>query len=1587
MQKTSIRTTLTLAMALLAGQVHSSPSAYFQAVTNLNPAAYWPLNETAQPPAPFANSMIATNSGSAGTSANGYYGGWYQPNGNTWYLTNNVVQTNGITAPFDGDQALWCKFQAGQYVVVPRTKGGVVNSAVTIVPPMTLEVWVVPTTTVGNNAVIVSEGQCNVSYGGPNTNDSYYGGLGGPGWAGFALGQYQNYFYFNYYMTNAQSKANEVDSLHPTGGASSLITNTWNHVVCTFDGTTETMWVNGVSVKQVTHAKNAAGLTWAPDLTTPLMIGCGNDVTAGGGSGTVAYTGAVDEVAIYNQVLSQTSILNHYMAGYGTNASGASVNYATVVQGDSPALYYRLDDTQVMTNAGYPSANYPVATNYGTLGSSANGAYQPGTTPGVAGPSYTGFGSGTAAAFNGFFGAVDVGGSNLPAALNPVGTAPLTIVSWFQGNPADAPARYQDIVGHGNNSYRLALGTTAGENRFNPGATNGPELQFVSVADMVTNAAAKNDGNWHMAVGVTDGTNAYMYLDGVLSKSTNSITGISIVGSNIDLLLGGDPQNSIASANAGGTDRTFDGQIAHVAIWTNALTVDQIQSLYNVAGVPPSISIQPVGATNNQGAAVSIPAMVGGSQPITYQWYTNGTAVAGQTNQALTFASVTTNAIGNYYLIANSAYGSATSAVVQLFIYGLPTLLAQSQGNLDIFAGSRPVLSVSAVGAPPISYQWLSNNVPVASATNNSYTVVNAANNATYTCSVTNIDGGITAGPFTLTVLPDPTAPYPVTILSDHPIAFFRLDESSGTSAYDYVGGNNGTYTPNVQLNFVPSYDVKTDPTEGNAPGFGILATNNGYVGSVPTNISFSAPTNVNGEFSVECWVQEYPIKTDAGIISLGYGNGGEEFALDTGGADPNHYYRFYVRNAGGTSESAASGVTTYTDGAWHHLVGVCDETNGHVYLYIDGTNAATGTIPSKSGVLASTQSLAIGARQESQGSQYDNQFIGAIDEVALYNYALTPAQVQTHYLSSGIAPVITQLTPSPETTNVGSTATFTVAAQGTAPLYYMWYGPTNNLISTNTTLSLSNVQVSAQGQYTIVASNVYGTVTGSVSLQVVLGQPQISQDITPLTQTVPLYSGLSTVTYTVGVSGTAPFAYQWYQDGTKVLNATNSSYMFTALAGTNTYYVAITNSYTASQGGGVPATSSTATVIGLVEPQLNPTNYAYRVNISFPGFTGQPLTNFPALIMLSPSVAGFAYSQLATNGSDLRFTDASGTTMLPYEIDEWNNNGVSTIWVEIPLLNGTNIWAYWGNSSPTNVPPAPTNVWLNAGYQIVYHLKESALPFADSTGQFPATKGVAPAPTPGVVGHGGAFDGLADYLSPGPVTLSNQFTTYAWVYLLPAANDIKTIWANQVGGYGANGFTWFVDTYQTADRINHFDSGNGAGSGQDPTGSTGVSPSQWHFMAATWDLQNQKVTTYLDGALNGSGTAVGSLGLTNSINLGAFLNPTYYWDGDMDEARIQYGVASTNWLTATYLNMAQGSYVSYSAVNLQPVLTIITSTNGYTLSWPANDGVFTLEATTNLTPPASWSAVTPGPVITNGVYQETVQPLSGSHFYRLQSQ
>lgn len=1491
-----------LALAL-APAAPASAQTYSNAVMALKPAAYWPLNETTAPSP--SGEYIATNSGTLGAAGNGYYETWWT-NDSTGVLTNmnSIVHVPGAIAG-DSDTALQ---QGGiaQYVVIPRATNGVVNSAVTLNPPFSIEFWFYPTNAAaGKLKPILAEGFNNVQ----ETNLNYNTTMNGT-----ALGMYSGFLYFNTF--NAAGTKTEID----TG---TLVLNQWHHVVATFDGTTESLYLDGALVKSKSPPVDALGNRYAVDNVSPLIIGGGNELGLSGGA-NVFFGGALDEVAIYNTALTSDQVTNHFETG--TNAT-PTTPYTQVVSADAPSIYLRLDEPAF---TGVSATNDPVAANVGALGTAANGYYLPGSTPGIPGPGYSGFGPGSSAvAFNGFNSAVDVGAGALPQELNPTNGQPMTVTTWFKGNPADCVGRFQVMVGHTDSSWRLTLDTAAGP-RFNPG--NGKELQFANVQAQLADGLYVNDGGWHFLAGVSDGTNESLYVDGMLVQ-TNGPAGIVTNGSMKDVILGGDAQYLAPAASGGG--RWFDGSLAQVAFFTNALSSADIQGLYSIAGVPLTIPIQPQSITNNAGTAATVTASVHGSAPF-YQWYSTNinsgvvTLLNGQTNASLVFNPATTNDSGFYFVIATNSVNAVTSSVAGVTIVGAPVVLRQTPSDVHVFVGTTPTLHLSVLGDSP-AYQWLSNNAAIPNATNASYTLTSSdtstAGGFTYACAVTNGFGAITDS-FSVAVLPDPTAPYPSAVLASAPIDYFRLNESpdngagnDGTTAYDSAGANNAVYT-NALIG-QPGYSPVSDPG-GLAAEFGDFPPNNDYAGNVPPYLNFGTPNGSNAEFSVEAWFTEYLYQNGGNcIVAIGYGNGGEQFVLDTG-AGSTGALRFFVRNAAGTVSSASSSYVPNNDGLWHHAVGVCDEAGGHVYLYMDGKLLATANITAGSGILSSSMPLSIGARESGNSTppNYDFQFIGAIDEVALYNRALSASEIANHYYASGIGPVLTQISPYNITTNLGSSVTFTVTAAGTQPLFYQWYDPGSQPIAnaTNASLTLTNVQLADQGQYTVTVTNLYNTASTNTSLIINQGPPVITGDLTPTNLVV--FAG-SQVTYTVAASGTPPFSYQWYLNGAAVSGATNSSYTFSALLGTNTYYVSITN----SQSAGSPTLSSTATVVGMPSVSLNPADFTDHLKITLSGYNrGETLRDFPVLVKLSTSIPGFNYAHFASaTGGDLRFTDAGGTHVIPHEIDQWNPNGESLIWVQIPSLSGTNdtIYAYWGNPADTTAP-AGTNVWVPQPWEgvpafaAVYHLKEGGFPFADSTGQNPANTGGATVQTNGFIGLGQAFNG-SSYLDAGTINLSNGFTVSAWVNLYSTDTSIQTVWANSIGGYSSSGFRLYVNSWNSnpGDGAVLLETGNGS-TGQQINSSAGAVPAgQWHLVSAVIDPSAGQSRLFVDGAMVASGATRNDMATNSDMHLGNFLDGAFPFNGKMDEARVREGTNSVNWLWASYMTVAQNSSLeSYGSVS-----------------------------------------------------------------------
>lgn len=1140
---------LSALVIMVLSLISARAQTYSNVLTSLNPAGYWPMHEVEAA----APGDIETNYGSLGLLGTGYYPD-YQVNSGAFLrqypgaLANDADPAVFFTGPAGGGTATNGLF-------VPHT-----SPLATLKPPFTVECWLMATNIGTGQGDVISQGD-------------------GTKTVGFRL----------YYQNSANDPVNLLTYDGSTSGqlnfsTGSSASNQWHHLVLTCDaGTNMTAWWDGAKAS----GPSAFAGKYKPDIHMPFTVGTGL-------GNARAFHGLIDEVAVYAMNLGSADIAQHYSDGTG---GGAGAYYYDVTN-DNPLIYLRMDSASYAV----PAGSWPVLNNYGLTNGVAlnNGVYTPGVFPGaVSGPSYYHYpmnlGSLQVAQLSGVSSFANAGDS---PAYNPTGTSPFTVSALFRGNPTDTN-RVQSIVGHGTNSWELGL-TVNGNLVFNSGTNSAAVVATGSaVGDLVSTTNGYDDGNWHQVMAVHNGTTNVLYVDGV-ANNTNILGAANNAGNLLNLMIGSDPCYTNTPIGLG---RQFAGQVCEVAFFTNALTAGQIQNLYTNFAYAALIATQPISSTNNQNTAFTN-TMVATGTALVYQWYqsTDGGLTfsprGGQTNGSLVLNSVQVTDAGEYYVVVTNSYSSVTSVVVTLTVNSSPvfaTQLPQSYTNLlTLFAGARPSFSVSAAGAQPLSYYWFTNGL-FTGVTNASLALNGqpAGGLTNVYCVASNFVNTTTSMVWTVSVIPAPTAPYPQSVMNLNPAGFWRMNEpddglgdyNPGAICHDYAGGNNGIYT-NAALG-QPGYN-SDEPSE-TAAGFGASVFQNSDAYGI-AGIDFSSPTNTSRSFTVEAWVNGYQETKAVGLVSKGWGGGGEQFDLDTGGPTnasqsiPNNF-RFLVRDAAGTVHAVNSSVQP-SFGTWQYLVGVCDEVNGVVTFYIDGQSIGATTISPGGGILSSAYPMIIGSRASSLANQlagvYDDQFVGSVDDVAVYDYAVTPAQVLSNYVSIGVAPLLTQVPPGNTNLYEGATLTLPATVIGTPPLGYQWTdlsanttlaaGVTNNN-TLNASLTIPSVPLAWNGeQLQLTVTNAFGTNSVYVSISVSSSAPQILTNLPP---SVYLIAGQA-YTNTVSVIGTLPLSYFWYSNNVLVAGASGPSLAIPSVpAGSSTYYVMVTN----IDG---PATSVASTVMAI---------------------------------------------------------------------------------------------------------------------------------------------------------------------------------------------------------------------------------------------------------------------------------------------------------------------------------------------------------------------------------------------------------------------
>jgi len=300
-------------------------------------------------------------------------------------------------------------------------------------------------------------------------------------------------------------------------------------------------------------------------------------------------------------------------------------------------------------------------------------------------------------------------------------------------------------------------------------------------------------------------------------------------------------------------------------------------------------------------------------------------------------------------------------------------------------------------------------------------------------------------------------------------VAYWQLDEPAGATSFLNSAGAGDT----------GSCSGSACPSLGVAGKFGTAAN---FVGG-NQRISIGSPSNLNfgtGSFSYALWVY---VSASTGPYDMPWWKGGG--SAPSPGFDMELGTGNWTANVADGSHIVNGSFGSETDNQWIFLVAVVDRSSRTFKTYRNGSLVGSASLGSLRSVSSSNPGYIGGL------SGYGLN--GKIDDVMIYNVALTGTQVASLYGTPpaiSVAPSITTQ-PTNQTVTAGQSATFTVAASGTAPLSYQW-SKNGTVISQATSASYTTPVTTSSDNgstFAVVVTNSAGNaISNTVKLTVAAG-------------------------------------------------------------------------------------------------------------------------------------------------------------------------------------------------------------------------------------------------------------------------------------------------------------------------------------------------------------------------------------------------------------------------------------------------------------------------------------------------------------------
>ena len=607
-----------------------------------------------------------------------------------------------------------------------------------------------------------------------------------------------------------------------------------------------------------------------------------------------------------------------------------------------------------------------------------------------------------------------------------------------------------------------------------------------------------------------------------------------------------------------------------------------------IVGLPPTRSL-------TEGETLSFSPTVTGSPPITFQWSKDGEFISsGDYSGSFYKPSVSIADAGEYVLTATNTAGTTSSASVIVSVrtgtaptvYGLPPSLSLAYGaTLSL----NPIVS----GSGPITYQWKRDGKALTESKQYYKSSITTVDSGDYTVTATNAVGSVTSAVVRVTVQPAiaPTIhglPPSVNLAYGSQLYLGAIVEGSSPITLQWKRDGVPIYGA------TSSYYSRGYVTESDSGDYELTATNlAGTASSAKITVQVSAP--------VAPVVYGLPPQV---IVAAG---SALELAPGLQGTQP---MTFVWRKDGVTIASSATfrrNITATSDSGIYtvsatNVAGTTTSTAVQVTVEAPIAPTIYG-LPSSVSVEAGAQ-LSLSPQYEgTQPMQFqwrkDGEIIpggtnpsyhvasAAASDAGSYTIIATNAAGSSTSIpvavevKAPVKPVIYGTLPA-MLINMGNSLSISPTVTGTQPMTFQWRRNGETIPgATERSLWINPATGSHSGSYTLTAINVAGATTSApVVVTVNAAIPPVINSLSP---SVTVKTG-ENLHLSISVSGTSPFTYQWYKNGSPVEGATYANYNKPQASANDagTYKVSVSNA-----AGSALSTEVTVTVAPPVAPYI----------------------------------------------------------------------------------------------------------------------------------------------------------------------------------------------------------------------------------------------------------------------------------------------------------------------------------------------------------------------------------------------------------------